>query len=443
MGLAEAVVRGSERRGADPTLPWGSSYIPTNAQTGLSAAGIAINDDMAYSITTVASCVRMLADSASGLDLLALKKTKDRSRKLIDPPPPVIQNPWPEGTLQDWLVQVVNSIAMRGNFFGKIVDRDADGYPTIIMPIHPDWVVAMRSPSTGKRRYWFWGRPVDTNDVFHIPSALLPAGSFIGLNPIEYQRSAWGLAAAAEKYGGQFYANSANPSGILSTEQDLSEDETIEWLRSWRASHGGLQGAGLPAILTGGAKWTQISITPDDAQFLQTRTFQREQIISWFGIPPHKIGIMDRTPGPTDVEGLEMLYIQDAVVPYTSRIENYLSRPEITRPSQEARFDFSSRLRSNTLQRMQAWQIAGNSGILTIDELRAMENKEPLPKGMGNIVLRPMNMTAYDLETGEPVPGPAPDPSKSPINPGGLGGQGGDPANSPGSAKPSADPNSP
>lgn len=429
-----SILRALERRGAPGNLPWGDpGIIPTNGSLGVQSAGVRVDDDNAMAITTVGSSMSMVSDSASSLPLLALKNTKDRSKKLIDPPPPLIQNPWPEGTLQDWVTQVVNSMQLRGNAFGKIVDRDSDGYPTMCMPVHPDSVMARRDRSTGRAIYRFGGVPVPTQDVMHIRGPLLQAGHLAAPNPVEVQAPTWSNALAATRYSNSFFGNSANPSGILSTTEDLGEEETIEWVRAWQAAHGGIGNANLPAILTGGATWQTISVTPNDAQFLETRTFLRVEILSWFHITPAKAGIeQSRTP----MEDIQTQFMRDAVMPYTSRIENWFSKPEITRPSQRARFDYTATIRPSQLQRMQRAQIAANSGLMTTDEIRAQEDMEPLPNGTGEVIQRPKNMTAIDINTGEPVPGQEPDPTLKPDNSSGVVGGGGDPNQSPGITKP-------
>lgn len=426
-----SLLRQLERRGA--TGPWGDpGIIPTNGSLGLTSAGVMINDDTALAITSVGSSMSMIADTGSSLPLLALKNTKDRSKKLIDPPPPLIANPWPEGTLQDWLTQVINSMGLRGNAFGKILDRDKDGFPSMCMPVHPDAVMARRRRD-GSREYRFGGQLVPTADVMHIRGPLLQPGALAAPNPVEYQAATWGNASAATRYSNAFFGNSANPSGILSTQEDLSEEETLEWVRAWQAAHGGIGKSNLPAILTGGATWQTISVTPEAAQFLETRRFLREEILSWFHITPAMAGIAEtRTP----MEDLQTQFMRSAVMPYTSRIEAWFSRPDITRPSQKARFDFAAVIRPNQLAMMQAAQIAANTGLKTIDENRATFDMEALPNDMGAVIQRPMNMIAYDVNTGKPVEGQAQDPTLKPDNPGGVGEGGGDPNQSPGITKP-------
>src|SRR5947209_5947432 len=129
-----SLLRRLEHRGADPTQAWGSSQPPRNSELGVVASGIAMNDDTALSIVTVGTCISLLADGVSTCPLLGLKRTKDRSKRLLDPLPPLIDNPWPEGTRQDFFTQVMVSLLLRGNFYGQIVDRDPMGYATTIMP---------------------------------------------------------------------------------------------------------------------------------------------------------------------------------------------------------------------------------------------------------------------------------------------------------------------
>jgi len=382
---------GVEKRGADPTLPWGSSYIPTNGQTGLVAAGFNVNDDTAMSITSVYTAVSILADSVATLPLQTFKRGKRAAGPIADPL--VVSNPWPECTVNDFMSQIMVSLTLRGNFFGQIVARDDQGYATMVMPIHPDSVMARRMQD-GSRAYWVSGVRVKTADMVHIPNLLIP-GAFVGLNPVEYMRQSWGLAGAAERYMGQFYANSATPTGVIEIGEDLSEEETLELARSWRMTHGGLQGGGLPAVLTGGATWRSIQVSPGDAQFLQTRSFQREEIASFFRIPPHLMGQQDKTSSyGTGVEQMELNFVINTLRAYLTKIESYWSR--LLPPKYEVRFDLTGRLRGDQGQRYTAYAMAINNGWLSTDEVRAREDLPPLPDGIGSKFWRPLNFAPVD-----------------------------------------------
>ena len=375
-----------EKRGADGNLPWGSSYIPTNGQTGLTSAGLALNDDSALSISTVYTAVSILTDSVSTLPLRSYKRG-DISRTVQDSPL-LVSDPWPEGTLQDWISQVMFSLALRGNFYGQIVDRDKKGYATMVRPLHPDQVMARRVK--GFRTYWVDGSRIDTNDMLHIPNILSP-GSFIGLNPVEYMRQSWALALAAEKYGSQFFQNSALPQGVIEVGEDMTEEETLEMARAWKMGHGGLGNAGMPAVLTAGATFKVLSLKPEDVQFLATKAYQRQEIAAMFRIPAHLMGQVDRTTSyGTGIEQMELGYVINTLRPYLTKIESYLTR--LLPGSIEVQFDLRGRLRGDQQQRFNAYTMAINNGYMNLDEARSNEDLPPLPDGNGQEFWRPLNV---------------------------------------------------
>ena len=352
-----------------------------------------MNDDAAMSIATVYTCVSILADAVATLPLNGYVRTADKSKIPINPMPLLLTDPWPEGTLGDWLTQVMASLLLRGNFFGQIVDRDDFGFASMVKPIHPDMVMARRNEKTGQRMYWFSGKLQDPADVIHIPAMLMP-GSFIGLNPVEYMRQSWSLAAAAEKYGGQFFGNSANPSGIISVEEDLGEDEVRAMAQSWKEAHGGLGNALHPAVLTGGAKWQQISISPDDAQFLQTRSFQKSEIVSFFRLPLSMVGESNPDERGMSPEDREIGFVTNTLAPWLNRLEQYLSK--LIPGTQYAKFDVTGRLRGDTLSRFQSYTLAVNGGWLNNDEIRDREDLAPMPDDLGKTYWRPLNFAPAD-----------------------------------------------
>ncbi len=395
------ILRQLERRGADPRAEWGSSVIPTNGQIGFSAAaGIAMNDDVAMSIGTVYTCLAILCDSIAGLPLEAYRRKDEKYTKPIWPAPPLIENPWPDGILgtqntrQDFFTQAVMSLGLRGNFFGRGLAPDSKGYPTMIQPFHPDTVMAWRNRGTGLKEYRQMGRIVPLEQMVHIPALLMP-GSFIGLNPVEYMRQSWSMAVATERYGAAFFANSANPSGVITTLEDLSEDETLALARAWAVKHQGLGNAQYPAVLTGGATWTQMSLSPDDAQFLLTRDYQRTEIGSFFRIPQHMLGLQDRTSSwGTGIEQMEIGFVINTLRPWLMRLEAYMSN--LLPPTQICKFNLGGRLRGDTLQRYQGYTLARNGGWMNIDEIRFLEDLPPLPDGLGQDHWAPLNFAPLD-----------------------------------------------
>lgn len=364
-----------------------------------------INDDVALSITTVYACIRLLVDSVSTLELNALKRTSDKSTRPVLPVPPVVDRPSPEMSRRQFIAQMMFSLLLRGNFFGLVTARDDRGLPVSVLPVHPDMVNVWRG-SDGLRHWRINGKPVDGSDVVHVPSGMVPPGGFLGLNPVEYARSSWAISAAAERYGGNFFANSANPSGVISVDEDLSPEQTLRMKRDWMQYHQGVGNAQYPAVLTAGAKWTAMSLTMDDAQFLQTRAFQDTQIMAWFGIPPHMLGAVDRTTSwGTGIEQQEIGFAINTLMAWTTRIEDVFSA--MLPKNQVARFDLSSRLRGDTLQRFQAYTMARGGGWMSVNEIRDREDMPPISDG--DNYLQPMNMAPLGYD-----PTKNPDGSKPP-----------------------------
>jgi HK97 family phage portal protein len=357
------------------------------------AAGVPINDDAAMSISVVFTCIAILADAISTLPLQQLVKTGDRSRVPVDPAPLLVQ-PWPDCTLQQWLFQLMYSLLLRGNVYGMITSRDGDGYPSSIQLIHPDLVVPRRN-RLGQREYRINGDLVNTQDVMHIP-AMTPPGAFIGLNPVEYMRGSWGLASATEKFGGKFFENSAQPSGIIQAPGDLNPNEARELVREWRQTHGGIGNAQYPAVLTGGLEWKQLSINPDDAQFLATRTFQAADIANFFRVPQHlALGNADKTTSyGIGIESMELQFITYTLGPWLARIENQFTA--YTPPGYYAQFDLSRRIRGPSLERAQRHTLELNGGWKNADMIAAEEDMAPLPNGVGQTFWRPLNFAPAD-----------------------------------------------
>jgi len=220
---------------------------------------------------------------------------------------------------------------------------------------------------------------------------------FVGLDPVSYMRHSWGLAASAEQYGGRFFSNSANPSGVIEVAEDLDENEVLELARAWKQSHQAIAGAQLPAVLTGGATWKQMSVAPDNAQFLQTRDFQRLEVAGWFGVPLHRLGLQDRTTNSGNtIEDSEIWYVTNTLQAWLHRLESYFSLPAITPESITVKFNLQNRLRGNTLTRFQAYTLARNGGWMNNDEIRAREDLPPIPNGGGQDFWAPLNFAPVD-----------------------------------------------
>ena len=378
-----------ERRSAPP-IPWGDSTPPPPGAA--SSYGGPISEQAALQVAAVYGSIGVLCDSMATLPI-DLFNSLDPARRRRLPPSQLLRQPYVEISRQDWVVQYTASLGLRGNFYGQVIERDEDHYPTQIKPIHPDQARVRRITSgrgTGRVEYRFNGEVVPLDDVFHVRYLSMP-GMLVGLNPIEYLRVTLGLARAQDSYGAAYFENSANPAGQIVVPEDLDPEETIALARSWLASHQGTGRAHLPAVLTGGAEFKPISITPEDSQFLESRQFTQTQISGMiFRVPPHMVGIVDRsTSWGRGIEQQERGYVTHTLSGYISRYEEAMTA--IHPREQYVRFDLSERLRGATLERYQAWSLGIASGFLCQDDARAAEHLPPLPDGLGRTFLMPIN----------------------------------------------------
>lgn len=390
--------RGLERRGADGRLPWGDSTPVSNGMLGGAVAGTRVDEKTALQVTAVYGCVGLLAESVSSLPVDLMSSPHRRTGRMLEPSP-LIVDPYTEISVTDWWVQYTISLALRGNFYGQIIERDRNLYATQIKPIHPDHARVRRLPD-GSIEYRFNGKVVPRDNVFHVKLLSISEG-LEGLNPIEYLRNILGLARAADLYGAGVFQNSAIPAGTLEVpaDIDLDSDEAKEMKEQWLQLQQGIGRAGLPAVLTGGTKFNPITMKLEDLQFLQSRQYDASVISGQiFRIPPHMIGIVDRTTSwGTGIEQQQIGYVRDTLMGYLIRGERALTA--LHPPGQFVKFDLSERLRGDRLQRYTAYNLGRLGGWLNADEIRAEEDMPPLPNGEGQEYLVPINSELLSVAT--------------------------------------------
>lgn len=392
-------------------MPWGDSTPPSNGMLGGSVAGTYVSEKTALEVAAVYGSVSVLADAVSTLPLRQYRKNNN-GPDIELPPSPIVLQPFVEITQQDWFTQGMVSLTLRGNSYSLVTQRDPDTLlPTQLKPLHPD-NVRVRRLADGTIEYRVGGMVKSIDDMCHVRNLQVP-GSVVGLNPVEMLRNTIGLARAADMYGGSFFANSANPSGVIYAQEDMTEEETLDLARSWMQAHQGIGAGNLPAVLTGGLKWEQISLNPEDSQFIESRQFSQGEISGMiFRVPPHMIGIVDRsTSWGTGIEQQELGFTRNTVGGYLGKWESLFNL--LVPPNQYVKFDLDARLAGDTPTRYAAYMAARTAGWLTSDEIREKEKKAPLPDGIGANPAQPLNSAAPSAPPGVGQPGgpPAPPPS--------------------------------
>lgn len=375
--------------------PWS---IPSNGSlAAYTASGVPVTDDTAMQLLSVAACVRLLSDAVSGLPFDAVKADGEL-RKTIEPPPPIIADPFGGAstpglpTRRQGFVQMMVSLLLRGNAYCLVLSKDSYGRPSRLMVLHPDRV-RCEFDAFGRRKYEIDHQPVDAGSIVHIMGMGFPE-SPTGLSVISYARQAIGLGLAAEEFGARFFGEGAHMTGVVEIEADLDKDRARTIKENFSASHSGLKNSHTVGVLTGGAKWKPISVTPEDAQFLGTRAAQTLDIAMVFGIPPHMLGQVDKTTSwGTGIEQMGLGFLAYSLSAWLGRFEDAWSAM-LPRP-QSARFNADALLRTDTAGRYAVYSAARSAGILTTNEIRALENYGPVDGG--DDIAAPLNSSAPAL----------------------------------------------
>jgi HK97 family phage portal protein len=361
--------------------PWA---IPSNGSLqAMTAAGVQVTDETAMQLLAVSACVRILSDTVAGLPFDAVKAVGD-VRSTIEPPPGIVSDPFGGAndsrfpTRRLGLSQLMVSLLLRGNAYLLVQSRDRMYRPTRLRVLHPDRVRCTFNDA-GERVYEVDRRPVDSGDVVHILGLSYPEAA-TGISVLSYARNAIGLGLAAEEFGARFFGSGAHMSGIIEVPGDLDKERARGLKEGFTASHAGLKNSHTVGVLSGGAQWKPISVTPEDAQFLGTRAAQNLDMAMLFGVPPHMLGQVDKTTSwGTGIEQQALGFLAYTLNPWIGRFEDAWSAM-LPKPH-TARFNVDGLLRTDAAGRYAVYSVARSAGILTPNEIRALENFPPVDGG--------------------------------------------------------------
>ncbi len=386
MSVLRHLVGGHERR--DLSNPWGpyaGGRIPPPGLEGMSTAGPIVTERTSLQILDVYACVSLRADSILMLPARAFRE-KGGVRDKLNPQPPLIAQPDPEMTAGEFWSGMEISLQLRGNAYAVITSRDAAGWPTATKLLHPDDARPRRNPRSGRIEYQLVnGDVLPKADMIHVKGPTIP-GQLEGLNPIECARRGLGATMAAENFGARWFADSAAPSSVLETDQELDDVDAKKTVANWVHTHGGRR---RPAVLSGGLKWRPITITPNDSQFLETKHFNTSQIARLFRTPPHMIGeLVKTTSWGKGLEEQGIGYAVYSIGPDLVRFEDAFT-PQLPRP-QYLKFNPAALLRGNVKDRYLAYAIARQWGWVSVNDIRELEDLPPVDGG--DVYLQPLNM---------------------------------------------------
>ncbi|QLQ11171.1 MAG: phage portal protein [Nocardioidaceae bacterium] len=385
MSIVRRLAQVGERRGLTPESVPAFAGIPSNGEQFDAGTGEIVSDRTALQLIAVQACVGLLADQVASLPLTAYRKGPDGLRIPLDPQPSLVVNPFANADYFEGMFAMMSPLAMRGEALNVVTGLDALERVTSFETIHPDDWTVRKDRSTGKVTYRVAGVKLDPGEVFHIRRFRLP-GSLHGLSPIGAAQRGIGIGLAAERYGARYFADASDPRSTLTTDAALTDDQVKQTQAQWVNTHGGRR---LPAVLTGGFEYKAISINPDEAQFLETRKFQRSEIAMLFRVPPHMIGDTEKaTSWGTGIEQQSIGFVTYTLRPWLTCIESAIS--SLLPRGQFAKFNVDALLRGDTKSRNDAYTQARNAGWMSVNEIRSLEDMPPIPDG--DNYLQPLNM---------------------------------------------------
>lgn len=333
------------------------------------ASGGAPTSDVALQVSAVWACVRLLADTISGMEPKAY--TMNGDIRVPAPTPQLLRQPSSDGTLPDWLYQMIVALMLRGNACGHIVARDSMGFPTQIEWWHPDGVT-LRVNDSGQLEFMVNGRTYKREDVFHVRAYPMP-GMRQGLSPIQYAAAQISTERFIQDFAQGFFRDGAHPSAVLESDEDMTQDQARNAKERFMAAIKGRE----PGLLSGGLKYIPIQVSPEESQFLATQKYGVASIARIFGVPPEMIaGEAGNSMTYANVEQRSIDFLTYSVQPWLTRIEAALAT--LFPGKKHIKFDTTGLLRTDLKTRVEAAAIGIASRQLLPDEGRSWSDLPPL-----------------------------------------------------------------
>jgi HK97 family phage portal protein len=359
--------------------------IPPRPLYGISNAGVYVDADSALRISAVYACVRLLGDTISSLPMGAYVR-RGRNRiaygAVYGETPAWVEKPNPEATRLEFLEQVITSLHLHGNAF-ILTLRDEEGVVQELYCLNPNDVRIVR-PAPGEPLVYEFKTDFETapriltkDEILHIPMMKIP-GSHYGLSPIGACRMSVGIAMASDTYASSYFGNASNPAGVIEVEGELTQDQAADITRNWNMNHSGPYKSGMVGILSGGASFKPLSLNAEDAQLIETRKFNVEDIARIFRCPLSLLGHpVSGAMSYASVEAQNLSFVQHSLRPLLERLEQALS-PLLPESDGFVRFNLDALLRGTTIERFDAYTKGLREGFLSLNDVRSFEDMSPI-----------------------------------------------------------------
>ena len=357
---------------------------------GGTTSGKTVTERSAMQMTAVYSCVRILSEAVAGLPLHLYKYTNSGGKPMALAHPLyrlLHDEPNPEMSSFVFRETLMTHLLLWGNAYAQII-RNGKGEVIALYPLMPNKMSVDRDENG--RLYYTYYRGSDEaiknkdfavtlqpSDVLHIPG--LGFDGLVGYSPIAMAKNAIGMAIACEEYGAKFFANGAAPGGVLEHPGTIKDPQRVR--ESWQSTFGGSGNANKIAVLEEGMKYTPIGISPEQAQFLETRKFQINEIARIFRVPPHMVGDLEKSSF-SNIEQQSLEFVKYTLDPWVIRWEQSIQRSLLSRDEKAVyfvKFNLEGLLRGDYQSRMNGYAIGRQNGWMSANDIRELENLDRIP----------------------------------------------------------------
>lgn len=356
-----------------------------------SSTGIPVDETSAITLSAVWASVRIISETLASIPVDVYYRDGETRRRASEHPVSklIAHNPNKTSSSFTFRETLAANLCLHGNAYAIIV-RDAAARPIELVSVHPNRVKI--KVNKGEKFY-----TVDDKKTYSDEEMLHFVGlSFDGVkgqSPLDALRDAIGMGIAAQQFGAEFFGNGANMGGVLTHPGRLTDDQIKRLKDSWNRSNAGLGKSNGTAVLEEGMKYERIGIPPDAAQFLQSRRFTVEDIARAFRVPPAMLAEMSNSSTRANVEEQAISFVRDTMNPYIARFETELNRKlfrEDELGTYYVRFTVDGLLRGDIKSRYSSYSIARQWGWLSVNDIRDLENLNPIEGG--DTYLSPLNM---------------------------------------------------
>ena len=401
-----------QRGGLQYYDPQEQAWTPRVLEMAPTRSGISLSPSAALKCNALFACIRNVSKDVAKMPMHLYKhidpQGKERQRNAIEAL--LNKQPNPEMSAFDFKQTLQAQKMSGGNGYAEI-EFNKSGMPIALWPLPADRMTVKRRKGTGEVYYEFRAQyldnpvPLEAWQVFHIKE--LGYDGLVGYSPVQLMAETIGINLAQERFAASFFGNGAYPGVILTHPARLDEVAEKRLKRSWEDGFRGSDGANRTAILMEGMKADKMTLAPDEAQFLESRQFSVEDICRGYRVPPHKVGHLQRSTF-SNIEQQNTEYVTDCLMDHTEAWEQEADRKLLATPAFKDMFfehKFTSLLRGDAVSRATFYSQMRNTGVMSTNDIRALENMNPVEDG--DVLLVQGAMISLEAAANAPAPATA------------------------------------